>query len=44
MELRLEKRYDHDEFTLEILRKEYGIYSVRGPRGVPYSLSENLNK
>lgn len=42
MKLKLQKRYEPNEFTLERLREEYGIFSVRGPRGVPHSLSEAL--
>lgn len=42
MKIRLLKRYDKDEFTFEVLREEYGINAIRGPRGVPYSLSEKL--
>ena len=26
------------------LKEEYGIYAVRGPRGVPNSLSHELNR
>ncbi len=28
--------------TFDVLKEEYGIYAVRGPRGIPYSLSEAL--
>ncbi|MCH5317510.1 MAG: MmcQ/YjbR family DNA-binding protein [Eubacterium sp.] len=42
MKLKLQKRYKPTAFTLEKLRDEHGIYSVRGPRSVPYSLSEAL--
>ena len=42
MKLQLQKRYEPNRFTLEKLKGEYGIYGVRGPRGVPYSLSEAL--
>ena len=44
MKIRLLKRYDPDEFTFETLREEYGVNAIRGPRGVPYSLSEALSK
>ena len=44
MKIKLQKRYRPTEFTLETLRDKYGIFSVRGPRGVPYSLSEALKK
>ena len=43
MKIRLERRYDPAEFTFDVLRDEYGIFAVRGPRGVPNSLSEALN-
>lgn len=43
MRIRLLQRYPQGEFSREVLRDEYGIYSVRGPRGVPYSLSFRLN-
>lgn len=42
MKIKLLKRYDKDEFTFKILNDEYGIFAVRGPRGVPFSLSEAL--
>lgn len=44
MRLRLQKRYKPDRFTFEKLKEEYGIYAVRGPRGIPHSLSEALKK
>ena len=44
MKLKLQKRYKPTVFTLEKLRDEHGIFSVRGPRGVPHSLSEALKK
>ena len=42
MNIRLQKRYAPDRFTFEILKAEYGIYAVRGPRGIPNSLSTAL--
>ena len=42
MKIRLLKRYAPDQFTFEILKSEYGIFAVRGPRGVPNSLSSAL--
>lgn len=42
MKIRLLKRYPPDRFTFETLGKEYGIFAVRGPRGIPDSLSEAL--
>ncbi len=44
MKIRLQKRYSPDKFTFEVLQSEYGIYAVRGPRGIPNSLSEALRK
>jgi len=43
MKIRLIKGYARDEFTLNVLKDEYGIYSIRGPRGVPHSLRCKLN-
>lgn len=42
MKIRLLKSYRPDQFTFDILGKEYGIYAVRGPRGIPGSLSRAL--
>ncbi len=39
MTIRLLRRYDPSVFTFDTLRDEYGIYAVRGPRGIPNSLS-----
>lgn len=44
MKLRLERRYERDRFTFERLSNEFGVTAVRGPRGVPYGLSEELKK
>ena len=44
MKIRLQKRYKPDKFTFERLKSDYGIYAVRGPRGIPNSLSEALKK
>ena len=44
MKIKLLKRYKQDRFTFEILKSEYGIYAVRGPRGIPNSLSASLKK
>ena len=43
MKIRLQKRYAPDRFTFDVLKAEYGIYAVRGPRGIPGSLSDALN-
>ena len=42
MRIRLLKRYNPDRFTFEVLKNEYGIFAVRGPRGIPQKLSEAL--
>lgn len=42
MSIRLLKRYDPKKFTFEVLKDEFGIYAVRGPRGIPQKLSEAL--
>ena len=43
MKIRLQKRFAPDRFPFETLKEEYGIYAVRGPRGIPNSLSAALN-
>ena len=43
MKIELLKRYDRDAFTFSVLGEDYGIFAIRGPRGVPFSLSEALN-
>ena len=42
MKIKLLKRYDPEAFTFDILKEEYGIFAVRGPRGIPHSLSGAL--
>ena len=44
MKIRLLKRYPPERFTFEELKRAYGIYAVRGPRGVPHKLSRDLNE
>jgi hypothetical protein len=44
MKIKLLRRYDPSQFTFDVLKSEYGIYAVRGPRGIPNSLSEALGK
>ena len=44
MGIKLQKRYPPDEFTFAVLKEEYGIFAVRGPRGIPHSLSAALKK
>ncbi len=43
MRIRLERRYDPEEFPLAKMKAEYGVGAVRGPRGIPGSLEEALN-
>ena len=43
MKIRRLKSYPPEQFTFDILGKEYGIFAVRGPRGIPAKLSEALN-
>lgn len=42
MKIKLLKRYRPDAFPFNVLKEEFGIYAVRGPRGVPEGLSEAL--
>ena len=44
MKIKLTRRYQPDQFSFDRLKEEYGIFAVRGPRGVPHSLSEALQK
>lgn len=39
MRIRLQRRYPADQFPFHVLKEEYSIYAVRGPRGIPNSLS-----
>ena len=43
MKIKLLRRYDCERFTFDRLKEDFGIYAVRGPRGVPNSLSWELN-
>ena len=43
MKIKLLRKYDDKQFTFDRLKEDYGIYAVRGPRGVPNSLSYELN-
>ncbi|MBQ8979321.1 MAG: MmcQ/YjbR family DNA-binding protein [Oscillospiraceae bacterium] len=42
MNIKLLKRYPRDKFTFDALKTEYGIFAVRGPRGIPDKLSKDL--
>ena len=44
MKIKLQRRYAPERFTFDVLKAEYGIYAVRGPRGIPNSLSEALKR
>ena len=44
MKIKLQKCYPPDRFTFEVLGSEYGIYAVRGPRGIPERLSKALKR
>lgn len=44
MKIKLLKRYKPDKFTFDVLKDEYGIFAIRGPRGITNSLSAALNK
>lgn len=44
MKIRLLRQYPPEQFSFEVLKNEYGIYAVRGPRGVPNSLKEALER
>ena len=41
--LQLLHRYDSGDFPMSVLR-DYGVLSVRGPRSMPKSLVEDLNR
>ena len=42
MKIKLLKRYKSEQFTFDVLSERYGVNAVRGPRGIPESLSEAL--
>ena len=44
MKIKLLKRYQPDKFTFDVLKDEYGIFAIRGPRGITNSLSEALKQ
>ena len=43
MRVKLKKRYPPERFTFKVLNDVYGIYAVRGPRGIPETLSRDLD-
>ncbi len=43
MKIELQRRYSPEAFTFRRLNDEFGIFAVRGPRGIPFSLSAALN-
>ena len=44
MRIRLLKRYAPGRFSFEKLKTAYGVGAVRGPRGIPEELSEDLKR
>lgn len=44
MRIRLQKRYSPDRFPFSVLKEEFDVRAVRGPRGIPDALSEALKK
>ena len=44
MRIRLEKKYGSDSFPFERLKDEFGVFAVRGPRGIPERLSRALKE
>ena len=44
MKIEILHRYERNNFTFDILKSEYDIFVIRGPRNVPHSLSCELNK
>ncbi len=43
MTIKLMRRYPADRFRLNVLSSQYGIVTIRGPRGIPKNLSDALN-
>lgn len=43
MRIQFLQKYDPKKFSFDRLKKDYGIYAVRGPRGIPNSLRHELN-
>ena len=44
MKIRLLRRYPPEQFPFEVLRSQYGVNAIRGPRGVPNRLTAALKK
>lgn len=44
MKIKLLKRYRRDMFTFDVLKNEYEIYAIRGPRGISNRLSSALKR
>ena len=42
MRIKLLRKYPPDRFTFDVLGEKYGIFAVRGPRGIPEKLSRAL--
>ncbi|MDX8417078.1 MAG: MmcQ/YjbR family DNA-binding protein [Absicoccus sp.] len=43
MKIRLLKRYPPEAFSFSRLKNEFGVYAIRGPRGLPHALFEALD-
>ena len=43
MKIQLLTKYEPEYMSFERLKKDYGIYAVRGPRSMPNSLKQELN-
>ena len=43
MKIKLLRRYDPEQFTFDVLKDEYGVGAVRGPRGIPQALRRALD-
>lgn len=43
MKIQLLNKYEPDYMTFDRMKREYGIYAVRGPRSMPNSLKQELN-
>ena len=42
MKIKLLMRYDPEQFPFERLKSDYDIFAVRGLRGIPENLSQDL--
>lgn len=44
MKIKLLRKYEPGQFSFDRLKNDYGVYAIRGPRGVPNTLKHELNK